>query len=119
MSPPGEAAPEEVLCRPPREAWPLPKVLNALLMKMGRTGPLAQPRRGPQTGKSGDPRSQNADTPPSLVGGHVASNPAYSVTRKKMKLHSRADSWVWSELQTWLPQPLYLEAMWLFLERSP
>ena len=56
-----EAAPEEVLCCPPREAWPLARVLNALLMKMGRTGLLAQPRRGPQAGKFGDPRSQNAD----------------------------------------------------------
>ena len=32
-----------------------------MLVKMGRTGPLAEPRRGPQAGKSGDPRSQNAD----------------------------------------------------------
>ena len=32
-----------------------------LLVKMGRTGPLAEPRRGPQAGKFGDPRSQNAD----------------------------------------------------------
>ena len=61
VSLPGEAAPEEVLCRPPRGAWPLARVLNALLTKMGRTGLLAKPRRGPQAGKSGDPRSQNAD----------------------------------------------------------
>ena len=61
-SPPGEAAPEGVLRRPPREAWPLARVLNALLMKMGRIGLLAQPHRGPQAGKSGDPRSQNADS---------------------------------------------------------
>ena len=27
-SQPGEAAPEEVLCRPPHEAWPLMRVLN-------------------------------------------------------------------------------------------
>ena len=51
----GEAAPEEVLCRPPREG------LECLLVKMGRTGPRVEPRRGPQAGKSGDPRSQNAD----------------------------------------------------------
>ena len=51
----------EVLCRPPREAWPLARVLNALLMKMGRTGLLAKPRRGLQAGKSGDPRSQDVD----------------------------------------------------------
>ena len=36
--------------------------LESLLVKMGRTGPLAEPRRGPQAGKSGDPRSQNTDT---------------------------------------------------------
>ena len=62
MSQPGEATPEEVLCRPPREAWTLARVLDALLMKMGRTCLLAQPRRGPQAGKFGDPRSQNADS---------------------------------------------------------
>ena len=62
VSLPGEAAPEEVLRRPPREAWPLARVLSALLMKMGRTGLLAEPRRGPQAGMSGDPRSQNANS---------------------------------------------------------
>ena len=67
-SQPGEAAPEEILCRPPREAWPLARVLNALLMKMGHTGPLAVPRHGPQAGKSGDPRSQNADSSPRVQG---------------------------------------------------
>ena len=41
VSLPGEVAPEEVLCRPPHEAWLLARVLNALLMKMGRTGLLA------------------------------------------------------------------------------
>ena len=35
--------------------------LECLLVKMGHTGPLADPRRGLQAGKSGDPRSQNAD----------------------------------------------------------
>ena len=68
MSLPGEAAPEEVLRRPPREAWPIVRVLNALSMKMGRAGPLAQPCRGPQAGKSGDPRSQNADSSPRAQG---------------------------------------------------
>ena len=53
---PGEAAPEEVWCRPPREG------LECLLVKMGRTGPLVEPRRGPHAGKSGDPRSQDADS---------------------------------------------------------
>ena len=68
MSLPGEAAPEEALCRPPREAWPLARVLNALLMKMGRTGLLAQPRCGPQADKSGGPRYQNADSSPRAQG---------------------------------------------------
>ena len=54
-SQPGEATPEEVLCRPPREG------LECLLVKMGRTGPLVEPRYGPQASKSGDPRSQDAD----------------------------------------------------------
>ena len=35
--------------------------LESLLVKMGRTGPLVEPRRGPQAGKSGDPHSQNTD----------------------------------------------------------
>ena len=42
-SQPSGAAPEEVLCRPPREAWPLAKVLGLVLMKMGRAGPLSRP----------------------------------------------------------------------------
>ena len=33
-----------------------------MFMKVGRTDLLAQPRHGPQAGKFGDPRSQNADT---------------------------------------------------------
>ena len=55
-SQPSEAAPEEVLCHPPREG------LEYLLVEMGRTRPLEEPRRGPQAGKSGDPRSQNTDS---------------------------------------------------------
>ena len=35
--------------------------LECLLVKMDRTGPLVEPRWGPQAGKSGDPHSQNAD----------------------------------------------------------
>ena len=42
--------------------------LECLLVKMGRTGPLVEPRRGPQAGKSGDPRSQNADSSPRVQG---------------------------------------------------
>ena len=36
--------------------------LECLLVKVGRTGPLMEPRHGPQAGKSGDPCSQDADT---------------------------------------------------------
>ena len=36
--------------------------LECLLVKMGRTGPPVEPRRGPQAGNSGDPRSQDADS---------------------------------------------------------
>ena len=39
-----------------------------LSTKMGHTGLLAQPRRGPQAGKSGDPRSQNTDSSPRAQG---------------------------------------------------
>ena len=35
--------------------------LELELMKMGRAGPLLEPRCRPQAGKSGDPRSQNAN----------------------------------------------------------
>ena len=38
------------------------------LMKMGRTGPLLEPRRRPQAGKSRDPRSQNTDSSPRAQG---------------------------------------------------
>src|SRR3954470_3179118 len=68
MSQPDEAAPEEAPCRPPREAWPLARVLGLVLMKMGRAGPPFEPRRRPQAGKSRDPRSQNADSSPRAQG---------------------------------------------------
>ena len=42
--------------------------LERLLVKTGHTGPLIEPRRGPQVGKSGDPRSQNADSSPRAQG---------------------------------------------------
>ena len=42
--------------------------LECLLVKTGRTGPRVEPRRGPQAGKSGDPRSQNADSSPRAQG---------------------------------------------------
>ena len=42
--------------------------LERLLVKMGRTGPLVEPRRGPQAGKSGDPHFQNTDSSPRAQG---------------------------------------------------
>ena len=42
--------------------------LDSLLMKMGRKGLPAKPRCGPQAGKSGDPRSQNANSSPQAQG---------------------------------------------------
>ena len=42
--------------------------LESLLVKMGRMGPLAEPRRGPQAGKSRNPHSQNADSSPRAQG---------------------------------------------------
>ena len=44
------------------------KGLECLLVKMGRTGPLAEPRRGPQAGKFADPHSQNAGSSPRAQG---------------------------------------------------
>ena len=38
------------------------KGLGFVLVKMGRAGPPFEPCRRPQAGKSGDPRSQNADS---------------------------------------------------------
>ena len=42
--------------------------LELVLMKMGRTGPLLEPRCRLQAGKSGYPRSQNADSSPRAQG---------------------------------------------------
>ena len=56
------------------------EVLECLLVKMGRTGPLAEPRRGPQAGKSGDPRSQNANTHHPLLLPPLARPSLYSPT---------------------------------------
>ena len=42
--------------------------LECLLVKMGCTGPLAEPRRRRQAGKSGGPRSQDADSSPRAQG---------------------------------------------------
>jgi hypothetical protein len=42
--------------------------LELLLLKLGRTRPSMEPRCGPQAGKSGYPRSQNADSSPRAQG---------------------------------------------------
>ena len=42
--------------------------LGFLLLKLGRTGPLTEPRRGPQACKSGYPCSQNIDSSPRAQG---------------------------------------------------
>ena len=42
--------------------------LECLLVKMGHTRPLEEPRRGPPAGKSGYPHSQNADCSPRAQG---------------------------------------------------
>ena len=42
--------------------------LELLLMKMGRTRPLDEQRHGMQEGKSGYPRSQDADSSPQAQG---------------------------------------------------
>ena len=44
------------------------KGLECLLVKMGHIGPLVEPHCGSQAGKSGDPRSQNADSSPRAQG---------------------------------------------------
>ena len=62
------AAPEEVLAPSTSRGLAPRKGLECLLVKMGRTGLLAEPRRGPQAGKFGDPRSENADSSPRAQG---------------------------------------------------
>ena len=42
--------------------------LECLLVKMGHTRLLVEPRCGLQAGKSGDPRSQNTDSSPGAQG---------------------------------------------------
>ena len=49
-------------CRPPHEG------LEMLLLKTGHTRPLVEPRSGLQAGKSGHPRSQDADSSPQAQG---------------------------------------------------
>ena len=44
------------------------KGLEWLLVKMGRTRPLVEPRPRPQAGRSGYPHSQDADSSPCAQG---------------------------------------------------
>ena len=49
--------------------------LESLLVKMGHTGPLTEPRHGPQPGKSGDHRSQNAGSLGLRIGVFILKTP--------------------------------------------
>ena len=42
--------------------------LESLQLKLGHTGPLMEPRHGPQAGKSGYPCSQDVDSSPQAQG---------------------------------------------------
>src|SRR3954469_23830732 len=55
MSQPDEAAPEQAPCRPPREAWPLARVLGLVLMKMGHAGPPLSHAAGRRQASLGTP----------------------------------------------------------------
>ena len=55
MSQPDEAVPEEVPRHPPREAWPLARVLGLVLMKMGRAGPPLSHAAGRRQASLGTP----------------------------------------------------------------
>ena len=77
--------------------------LECLLVKMGRTGPLVEPRRGPQEGKSGDPRSQDANSSPRAQGalglGFKAKSSKYGASRAPIAcgLSRRvAVDWMWA-----------------------
>ena len=68
VSQPSEAAPEEVLVSSASRGLAPQEGLESLLVKIGRTRPPVEPRRGRQGGKSGDPRSQDADSSPRAQG---------------------------------------------------
>ena len=76
------AAPEEVLGRPPREAWPLARVLNALLMKMGHTACWLCHAVGCRQASLGTPIPR---TPTDMGGGeskgNVSTHPKYSSSK--------------------------------------
>ena len=56
------------------------EALDLELMKMGRTGPPLEPRRRPQAGKSGDPRSQNANKSISQIHNYSTSTTLISLS---------------------------------------
>ena len=76
-----------------------------MLMKMGRTGPPLEPRRRPQAGKSGYPRSQNTDNmsygQAPLVNGLFLMNlerdvtHIYSVNAKRCKVDNDSPTYLW------------------------
>ena len=58
----------EVLASSPSPGLAPREGLVLLVLKMGRTRPSMEPRRGPQASKSGYPGSQNADSSPRAQG---------------------------------------------------
>ena len=82
---------------PPLASQPGEASPECLLVKMGRTVPLVEPRRGPQVGKSGDPHSQNADSSPRAQGALVLGLAA------KRKWHVRSATGL-NRLRRWAPR---------------
>ena len=71
--------------------------LECFVDEDGPYGLLAQPRRGPQVGKSGDPRSRNADSSPRAQGalglGFAAKPRPSSEHRGPQKPAASVDAW--------------------------
>ena len=63
--------------------------LELALMKMVRVGPALEPCCRPQAGKSGDPRSQNADRDLEETGMFQGVNPRRSQPKGKITLPMR------------------------------
>ena len=81
--------------------------LGSVLMKMGRAGPPCEPRRRPQAGRSGDPRSQNADSSPRAQGapglGHAGRRKGKSKAPRALTAcglgRRMAVDWTWAPQQ--------------------
>ena len=89
--------------------------LEFVLVKMGRAGPPFKPRRRPQADKSGDPRSQNADSSPRAQGalglGHAGmrkgkSEAPRALTACGLGRHVAVD-WTWASPLPTVPQQLH------------